>query len=54
MTCLNSVYETLVAVEEHDLTVGQHEIDKRQIVTYLRNERVLNRTTVMLAGTFPL
>lgn len=44
MTCLNSVYETLVAVEEHDLTVGQHEIDKRQIVAYLRNERVLNRT----------
>ena len=44
MTCLNAVYETLVAVEEHDLTVGEHEIDKRQIVAYLRNQRVLSRT----------
>lgn len=44
MTCINAVYESLVAVEEHDLTVGDHEINKRQIVAYLRNERVLNRT----------
>ena len=44
MTCINAVYDTLVAVEEHDLTVGDHEIDKRQIVAYLRNERVLSRT----------
>ena len=44
VTCINAVYDTLVAVEEHDLTVGHHEIDKRQIVAYLRNERVLSRT----------
>jgi hypothetical protein len=44
MTCINAVYDTLVAVEEHDLTVGEHEIDKRQIVGFLRNERVLSRT----------
>jgi len=44
MTCLNAVYDTLVAVEEHDLTVGEHEIDKRQVVGFLRNERVLSRT----------
>jgi hypothetical protein len=44
MTCLNAVYDTLVAVEEHDLTVGDHEIDKRQVVGFLRNERVLSRT----------
>lgn len=44
MTCLNAVYETLVAVEEHDLTVGAHEIDKRQVVGFLRNERVLSKT----------
>ena len=44
ITCINAVYDTLVAVEEHDLTVGDHEIDKRQIVAYLRNERVLSRT----------
>lgn len=44
MTCLNAVYDTLVAVEEHDLTVGDHEIDKRQVVGFLRNERVLSKT----------
>ena len=44
MTCINAVYDTLVAVEEHDLTVGDHEIDKRQIVGFLRNERILSRT----------
>lgn len=44
MTCLNAVYDTLVAVEEHDLTVGDHEIDKCQVVGFLRNERVLSRT----------
>lgn len=44
MTCLNAVYDTLVAVEEHDLTVGDHEIDKRQFVGFLRNERVLSKT----------
>lgn len=44
MTCLNAVYDTLVAVEEHDLTVGEHEIDKRQVVGFLRNEGVLSKT----------
>lgn len=44
MTCINAVYDTMVAVEEHDLTVGNHEIDKRQVVGFLRNERVLSRT----------
>lgn len=44
ITCLNAVYDTLVAVEEHDLTVGDHEIDKRQVVGFLRNERVLSKT----------
>lgn len=44
MTCINAVYDTLVAVEEHDLTVGDLEIDKLQIVGFLRNERVLSRT----------
>jgi len=44
IVCLNAVYETMTAIEEHDLTVGLHEIDKRQLVGFLRNERVLSRT----------
>lgn len=42
--CINAVYETLVAVEEHDLTVRMHEVDKRQLVGFLQNDRVLNKT----------
>ena len=41
---LNALYDTLVAVEEHDLTVGRHEIDKRQLVEFLRNENYCGRT----------
>jgi hypothetical protein len=44
MTCLNAVYDTLVAVEEHDLTVGTHEINKQQVVGFLGNQRIFNRT----------
>ena len=44
ITCINAVYDTMVAVEEHDLTVGDHEIDKRQIVGFLQNERILSKT----------
>ena len=44
MTCLNAVYDTFVAVEEHDLAIGDHEIDKLQVVGFLRNGRVLSRT----------
>lgn len=44
VTCLNAIYETQVAVEEHDLTVGNHEIDKRQLVGFLKSNGVLART----------
>ncbi|MGF1583057.1 MAG: topoisomerase DNA-binding C4 zinc finger domain-containing protein [Gemmataceae bacterium] len=44
VTCLNAMYETLVAVEEHDLTVGNHEIDKRQLVSFFRSSGILSRT----------
>ncbi len=47
MIRLNSIYETLVAVEEHDLTVGPHEIDKRQVIAFLENERVLAQTELI-------
>src|SRR5262249_13908476 len=41
---LNAIYDTLVAIEEHDLSLGKHEIDKRQFVQYLRNEGTCRRT----------
>lgn len=44
ITLLNAIYETLVATEEHDLTIRGHEIDKKQLVGFLQNERILNRT----------
>ena len=44
ITNINAVYDTLIAVEEHDLTVGSHEIDKRQLVGFLRNEKLLSKT----------
>jgi Cdc6-like AAA superfamily ATPase len=44
MTCLNAVYETFVAAEEHDLSVAEHEIEKRQVVAFLRHNQVLSKT----------
>lgn len=44
ITCLNAAYEMLVAVEEHDLCVGNHVIDMRQFVEFVKSERVLSRT----------
>jgi hypothetical protein len=29
---LNAIYDTLVAIEEHDLSLGKHEFDKKQFV----------------------
>ena len=43
---LNSIYDTLVAIEEHDLSIGTHEIDKRQFVEYLRHHATCRRTQV--------
>lgn len=40
---LNAIYDTLVAIEEHDLSVGKHEIDKQQFVQYLRSEGACRR-----------
>jgi hypothetical protein len=48
---LNAIYETLVAIEEHDLTLGKHEIDKKQFVQYLRSEGTCRRTQVFRAAT---
>jgi hypothetical protein len=53
ITFLNAVYETLVAVEEHNLCVGNHEIDPRQYVAFLKAERLLVRSDLYRhAATF--
>src|SRR5262249_51653520 len=41
---LNAIYDALVAIEEQDLSVGKHEIDKKQFVQYLRSEGTCRRT----------
>lgn len=41
---LNAVYDTLVAIEEHDLSIGTHEVDKRQFVEYMRHHGTCRRT----------
>lgn len=50
ITSLNGMYDTMVAVEEHDLSVGSHEIDKRQLVEFLRNAGVCERTQLFRNG----
>ncbi|HEX6986304.1 MAG TPA: hypothetical protein VF170_13060, partial [Planctomycetaceae bacterium] len=44
VTALNALYDALIAVEEHDLSVGSVEIDKEQFVRHLRAEGVCLRT----------
>jgi hypothetical protein len=44
ITSLNALYDTVVAVEEHDLSVGSHEIDKPQFVQFLRSEGLCGKT----------
>ena len=47
---LNAIYDTLVSIEEHDLSLGKHEIDKKQFVNYLRNEGTCRRTQLFRAA----
>jgi hypothetical protein len=47
---LNAIYDTLVAIEEHDLSLGKHEIDKKQFVQYLRSEGTCRRTQLFRAA----
>jgi hypothetical protein len=44
MSCLNAAYDALVAVEEHDLCIGKHVIDKGQFVAFLRATRFLGQS----------
>jgi hypothetical protein len=47
---LNAIYDTLVAVEEHDLSIGKHQIDKKQLVQFLRSEGTCRRTQLFRAA----
>jgi hypothetical protein len=47
---LNAIYDTLVAIEEHDLSLGKYEIDKKQFVQFLRNEGTCRRTQLFRAA----
>jgi hypothetical protein len=47
---LNAIYDTLVAIEEHDLSLGKHEIDKKQFIQYLRSEGTCRRTQLFRAA----
>ncbi|GIX04297.1 MAG: hypothetical protein KatS3mg114_0166 [Planctomycetaceae bacterium] len=47
---LNAVYDALVAIEEHDLSLGKHEIDKKQFVQFLRSEGSCRRTQLFRAA----
>jgi hypothetical protein len=44
---LNAIYDTLVAIEEHDLSIGDHEIDKKRFVEFLRSEGLGRRTQLL-------
>jgi hypothetical protein len=57
ISALNALYDTLVAIEEHDISIGAHEVDKRQFVGFLKGEGSgrkpqLLRSAAQLSGTF--
>ena len=47
---LNAIYDALVAIEEHDLSLGKHQIDKKQFVQYLRTEGLCRGTQLFRAA----
>ncbi len=44
---LGAVYDTIVAIEEHDLSIGDHVITKEQLVGYLRQEGSCRRSELL-------
>ena len=44
---LNAIYDTLVSIEEHDLSIGTHEVDKRQFVEYMRHQGTCRRSQLL-------
>lgn len=47
VTTLNAIYDTYVAIEEHDLSIGSHEIDKRQFSEFLRTQGICGQTQLL-------
>lgn len=47
---LNSIYDTLVAIEEHDLSIGSHEVDKKQFMEFLKTEGTWRRSQLFRAA----
>ena len=44
LAVLNALYDTLVAIEERDLSIGNHCIDKRQFAQWVRTEGAARRS----------
>ncbi|PHS10626.1 MAG: hypothetical protein COA78_11250, partial [Blastopirellula sp.] len=44
VTLLQSIYDVLVPIEEHDVTIGSHEVDKAQFVQYLYAHNIDRRS----------
>ena len=44
---LNAIYDTLVSIEEHDLSIGTHEVDKKQFVEYMRHHGTCRRSHLL-------
>ena len=55
LATINAIYDTLVAVEEHDLSIGTHQVDKRQFVQFLRSGGSARRSQFLRSagGQFP-
>jgi hypothetical protein len=55
LAVINAIYDTLVAVEEHDLSIGTHQVDKRQFVQFLRTGGSARRSHLLrsAANQFP-
>ncbi|QDV36373.1 AAA family ATPase [Tautonia plasticadhaerens] len=47
ISLLNAIYDALVAIEEHDLSIGTHEVDKQQFVEFVKGEGVGRRTQLL-------
>ncbi|MCB9925598.1 MAG: hypothetical protein H6822_25835 [Planctomycetaceae bacterium] len=41
---LQGIYDVLVAIEEHDVTIGSHEVDKGQLVRFLNAHNIYRRS----------
>jgi hypothetical protein len=50
MSLLNAIYDVLVAIEEHDLSIGSHEVDKRQFMSFLQREGTWRRSQLIRAA----